>query len=178
MTVYELITQAIIEKLQQGVVPWRKPWKTNVGFPRNLISGKPYRGINVLLLSMLGFDSPWFLTFKQALERGGCVRKGSKGFPVVFWKFPKRDEEEATEEQDAKGKSPILRYYAEHLIMPSPGPIPGVKYAGALGIIAPPEAAVKRRRVKDSSETPASDRPGDNAGGRWAEGRFSRAPFP
>ena len=44
-TVYDVITNVIVEKLNQGVIPWRKPWRT-FGDPRNLISGKEYRGIN------------------------------------------------------------------------------------------------------------------------------------
>jgi antirestriction protein ArdC len=108
MTVYELITSRIVAKLQEGVIPWRKPWAATGSAPRNLVSGKPYRGINAFLLAMEGCPSPWFVTFKQALALGGSVRKGSKGFPVIFWKFPK---EELELEDDGKSRAAILRYF-------------------------------------------------------------------
>jgi antirestriction protein ArdC len=75
--------------LDKGEVPWRKPWNysgTALSLPRNYVSKKPYNGINVFLLLCTGFDCPFFVSYKQAKELGGCVRKGEKGFPVVFWK--------------------------------------------------------------------------------------------
>ncbi|HME69265.1 MAG TPA: ArdC family protein [Myxococcota bacterium] len=57
-SVYEIITDRIINKLEQGVVPWRRPWHAESGLLRNLISGKEYRGINVFLLSCQGYSSP------------------------------------------------------------------------------------------------------------------------
>src|SRR6267142_2324282 len=84
MNVYEIITERIIQSLQQGVIPWRRPWKV-AGHPRNFISTKPYRGINVLLLATQGYSSPYWLTYKQAAERGAHVRKGEKSTPIVFW---------------------------------------------------------------------------------------------
>ena len=85
-TVYDQITERIITLLESGTVPWRKPWKAQTGLPRNLISKKPYRGINVLLLHAMQYDSPFWLTYRQAQELGGHVRKGEKACPVVFWK--------------------------------------------------------------------------------------------
>ena len=82
--VYEIITQRIIEKLEQGVCPWRMPWTSEA--PKNLVSGKSYRGINILLLGSQGYVSPYWLTFKQAKSLGGYVNKGERGTPVVFWK--------------------------------------------------------------------------------------------
>ena len=63
MTVYEVITTRIVEMLQQGTVPWRKPWNASAGEPRNLVSGKGYRGVNVFLLSAMPFASPYWLTY-------------------------------------------------------------------------------------------------------------------
>src|SRR5260370_39640195 len=100
--------------LQQGTIPWRKPWRADAGEPRNLISGKPYRGINVFLLSAMPFASPYWLTYRQATERGGSVRKGSKGCPVVFWRWSSGDDEEAENGpggEPAKRRAPLLRYY-------------------------------------------------------------------
>jgi antirestriction protein ArdC len=109
-TVYQVITNRIVEMLEQGTVPWRKPWRT-AGEPRNLVSGKAYRGINVLLLSSMGFASPWWLTFRQALQLGGNVKKGSKGCPVVFWKWNDRDDDEESQNGEAKPqrRAPVLR---------------------------------------------------------------------
>jgi antirestriction protein ArdC len=104
MNVYEIITDRIVESLRKNVVPWRKPWVTQA--PKNLISGKNYRGVNVLLLGSAPHQSPWWLTFNQARDLGGSVKKGERGTPVVFWKI--------SEKKDARGKiekSFILRYY-------------------------------------------------------------------
>ena len=114
MTVYEVITTRIVEMLQQGTIPWRKPWSAGGGEPRNLVSGKTYRGVNVFLLSAMPFGSPYWLTYRQAAERGGSVRKGSKGCPVVFWRWSNGEEEQSDKGQGAepaKQRAPLLRYY-------------------------------------------------------------------
>lgn len=80
---YEAITARIIERIEAGVVPWQSPSIARVGFPRNFSTGKLYSGINVFLLGSQEFQSPYFLTFVQARELGGHVRKGEKGFPII-----------------------------------------------------------------------------------------------
>src|SRR5258708_31337929 len=82
-SVYEIVTARILEQLEQGVVPWHKPWRTEI--PCNLVSGKPYRGINVFLLGMQAKESKYWLTFKQANQLGGHVRAGEKASVVTFW---------------------------------------------------------------------------------------------
>jgi antirestriction protein ArdC len=62
-----------------------------------LSTGKPYRGINVWMLLCSGYSSNQWLTYKQAQDMGGQVRKGSKASPVVFWSFPKRENKETGE---------------------------------------------------------------------------------
>ena len=69
-SVPEIITENIVKQLEQGVAPWRKPWSTSI--PRNLISKKPYRGLNMFLLATQGYGSPYWLTFNQAGDSGGC----------------------------------------------------------------------------------------------------------
>jgi len=81
--VYSVLTDRIVNLLERGVVPWRQPW-ANVGAPKNLASGKPYRGFNVFALASASYSSPYWLTYRQAEERGGHVRKGEKGFLEVF----------------------------------------------------------------------------------------------
>lgn len=95
MNTYEVITERIIEAIETNkTLPWRRPWSTypTNSLPRNFFTKKAYHGINVFLLSMMGFQSPYWLTFKQAKDLGGFVRKGEKGCPVVFWSvFEKTD---------------------------------------------------------------------------------------
>jgi antirestriction protein ArdC len=106
-SVYDLITERIIAMLEAGTVPWRKPWQAKSGFPRNLVSGKCYRGINVFLLHAMSYESPFWLTFKQAQQLGGTVRKGEKACPVVFWKQLEIEDRESHEIE----KIPMLRFY-------------------------------------------------------------------
>jgi len=86
VSTYEQVTNRIIALLEAGTVPWQKPWKVMTGMPRNLVSKRPYRGINLLMLMASDFESPFWLTFRQANELGGHIRKGEKATPVVFWK--------------------------------------------------------------------------------------------
>jgi antirestriction protein ArdC len=76
----------------------------------NLASGRGYRGINVFLLSSSGYGSPYWLTYKQATERGGHVRKGEHGRKVVFWKIGTREVEDS-DGDTIERKSILLRYY-------------------------------------------------------------------
>jgi antirestriction protein ArdC len=85
MNTYEIVTERIINLLEQGVVPWRRPWSA-AGAPRNLVSKKIYRGVNFFLLSATKYVSPYWLTLKQANELDGSVRKGEHGEIVVFWR--------------------------------------------------------------------------------------------
>lgn len=86
--VYQAITMRILEALDKGVVPWRKPWATHA--PRNMASGHVYRGVNQLLLSCSTFVSPFWLTLKQANDLGGRIKRGERGTPIVFWKVIER----------------------------------------------------------------------------------------
>ena len=83
LDVYEMVTARILEKLAAGVVPWQSPSIARVGFPRNFSTGNLYTGINIFLLASLEYQSPYFMTYKQAQEMGGQVRKGEKGSPIV-----------------------------------------------------------------------------------------------
>ncbi len=105
----EIITDRIIQALEKGDIPWRKTW---INAPKNAISKKEYRGVNRLLLSMTDFSSPYFLTFKQARDLGGYVKKGSRGIPVVYWNISKVKKNEAEETTEISEKSiPFMRYY-------------------------------------------------------------------
>jgi antirestriction protein ArdC len=113
MHTYEIITERILQKLEHGIVPWHKPWEQ--GIPRNLVTHKPYRGINVFLTANAGFTLPYWLTLKQANAQDGTIRKGEKGTPVIFWKWLHRfattaDATDDTDDTTAK-HIPLLRYY-------------------------------------------------------------------
>ncbi|MFH0899137.1 MAG: zincin-like metallopeptidase domain-containing protein [Pseudomonadota bacterium] len=110
-SVYDVVTGRIVELLKQGVVPWRQSWR--VDLPRNLVTDKPYRGINSLLLACTRFKSPYWLTLKQANTLGGSVRPGERGMPVVFWKEPERGTRHAEDDKMSTARrAPVLRYYA------------------------------------------------------------------
>ena len=102
--VYQKVTERIIEKLEQGEVPWHMPWSSEL--PKNLVSGKTYRGINVFLLGSMGYSSPHWLTFKQTDSLGGHVNKGEKSTMVVFWKMWERENTDGEKES-----IPVLRYF-------------------------------------------------------------------
>ncbi len=87
--VYESVTARILECLNSGVVPWRKPWA--VSSPRNLSSGHVYKGINQILLSCTAFSSPYWVTLNQARQLGGKIKLGARGTPIVFWKVYEKE---------------------------------------------------------------------------------------
>lgn len=98
--VYQIVTDQIIAKLEQGVIPWHKPWSAKRGeCAHNWVSGRPYSGFNAMLL-----DAGEYATFKQIQEAGGHVKKGSKAHIVTFYKL-------FQDEEDANKKVPYLRYY-------------------------------------------------------------------
>lgn len=86
---YQHITDTIIAALEKGVVPWQKPWTAATGVPRS-VHGRPYGGINQILLGLAcmeyGWKHPVFITLPQANKLGGMVRKGERSSMVVFWK--------------------------------------------------------------------------------------------
>jgi antirestriction protein ArdC len=109
---YQIITDRIMALLEHGTVPWHKPWNGGEGgMPRNLVSGKPYRGINIFMLGVQGFASPYWLSFpKQVNDLGGRLQKGQHVSYVVFWKF--FDTEEPQDDGTPVTRHPpLLRWY-------------------------------------------------------------------
>jgi antirestriction protein ArdC len=94
MNTYEIVTERIINLLEQGVIPWRRPWSAT-GAPRNLVSKKIYRGVNLFLLSATKYVSPYWLTLRQANELRGSVRRGEQSQIVVFWQVDEASQSEA-----------------------------------------------------------------------------------
>lgn len=112
--VYDSVTDQIITLLDHGTVPWRRPWDPRSDGIRPLnVRGNLYRGANRAILPAMGFGSPIWMTFKQANERGGHVRKGEHGTMVTFWKFDRGEEPVQLdgEEQSTSGMRAILRAY-------------------------------------------------------------------
>ena len=99
---------------RQGLVPWRQPWN-GTGIPRNLVSMKPYRGINYFLLSASKHTSPYWVTMRQANELSGHVRRGEESTVIVFRKVDDaRDDAEdprVNERDDKARRRFLLRYY-------------------------------------------------------------------
>jgi len=112
MSVNDTITEQILTQLEHGTVPWRRPWRSR-GVPRNLLSRKPYRGLNVWLLRSRPSTSPFWLTFRQAQEIGGTVRKGEKGTTIVFWKFADDQRNDDGEQQSSRSSTaPLVLTYS------------------------------------------------------------------
>ncbi len=142
---YREITAKIIAELEQGIVPWARPWRSagqglTLSLPKNARTGKRYSGINVLILwdalDVRGFASCHWLTFKQALELGGSVRKGEKGTHVFYADrfIPEKERERAQIEGIEPESIPFLKRYTvfnaeqcdsmpDHLFAPRP-PLP------------------------------------------------------
>lgn len=113
--VYEIVTQNILDAIDKGVAPWRIPWKKSSAgsLPRSMSTRKPYRGVNVILLSLqglaAGYQSQWWGTYDHIANLGGQVRKGEKGTLVILWTSGVKKDK-----LDKKGKPEryfMLRYY-------------------------------------------------------------------
>ena len=102
MDIYQTITDRMIAEMEQGMIPWHKPWMA-AGAAISHTTGKAYSLLNQMLLGRAGE----YLTFKQVQTEGGCVRKGEKASLLVFWKFIEKEDEETGEIKQV----PFLRYY-------------------------------------------------------------------
>jgi len=121
-SLYREVTDKIITDLEGGIVPWVQPWgrvgiDAALAMPRNARTNRAYSGINILLLWSAvikgGYDAQSWLTFKQALELGGSVRRGEKGWTVCFAdSFVPKDEKERARQQgdDPQPLSFLKRY--------------------------------------------------------------------
>ncbi len=84
--IYSLVNDRIIAALEQGIVPWKRPWTGRL--PTNYDSGKQYRGVNILTLGIAemvhGYSSPYWITFRQAQKHGGHIKRGERATYIVF----------------------------------------------------------------------------------------------
>ena len=119
-SLYDEVTAKIIAQLEAGLFPWAQPWSSAAavpGLPRNAVSGRPYSGINVLILwgaVIEGcYPSQDWLTFRQALAAGGCVRKGERGHTIFYAdRFTPEDGREGSETPEGEPRSiPFLKRF-------------------------------------------------------------------
>jgi antirestriction protein ArdC/phage/plasmid primase-like uncharacterized protein len=117
------VASVIIDQLRRGTAPWTKPWEPGQvpSHPMNPITGKDYRGGNALWLmvqgNLRGYSDPRWMTFRQALGEGACVRKGEKGTRIQYWMWsgdePVRDEKTGQPKTDEKGEAITQRVQYE-----------------------------------------------------------------
>ena len=117
--IYQIVTDKIIARLEEGNIPWHKPWNVQ-GIARNYATGSIYRGINALLLSSNVHEHQYYLTYKQAADLGGRIRKGSKAEIVTYWNWiyvdkltgKKVSSQNSPSRPDTEvNKSAFLKYY-------------------------------------------------------------------
>jgi antirestriction protein ArdC len=121
VNLYDEVTARIVAQLEAGRLPWVQPWGqtggTGPGLPRNALTARPYSGVNVLILwgAVIehGFPSQSWLTFRQAQEAGGCVRKGERGQTVVYAdRFTPEAEKQRAEREGGEARAvPFLKRF-------------------------------------------------------------------
>ena len=102
MDIYKEVTDRIMAQLENGIIPWQKPWIAS-GNAISHVTGNAYSLLNQMLLGRPGE----YVTFAQCQKEGGRVKKGEKSSMVVFWKFIEQEDEETHE----KKQVPFLRYF-------------------------------------------------------------------
>lgn len=182
-SIYETVTNRIVEALAQGVVPWRKPWRGKDKMPCNAISKRPYHGVNLLLLSLTSFSDHRWLTIRQANESGGRIRRGERASIAVFWKHLEVGNEEDAQDGQRR-RIPLLRHYhvfnaeqceglnlpvlmddwsedlkvrserAEQIISSMPNP-PRIVEGGTVACYQPPEDLVRIPKIRDFDSSEA-----------------------
>lgn len=116
MDIYEKVTQMVVELLDRGVKPWSQPWSAGAGAIRPLRHNhQGYRGINVLILWVraqeAGYSSGYWMTYRQALELGGQVRKGEHSTQVVYYGSMVKEDPDASQDEDGRKRVRFLRTF-------------------------------------------------------------------
>jgi antirestriction protein ArdC len=184
--IYQQVTDRIIEALEQGTVPWRKPWDDRGGLPYSIGSGRTYRGVNITILSLSEYVDPRWGTFKAMKEAAvahaksqgrtivlvnqrwweiidgqkvwfdGGVRKGEKATDIILWKPVPRKAEEG--EESAGGSYLLLKSY---------------KVFNAAQVEGLPELPAKEER----EHTPVEEAERIVQGYVWSDGRSDTEPI-
>ncbi len=168
LDVHQRVTDIVLDLLERGVAPWQSPIDMRWQWPRNFATGQPYHGINVFLLSAPRYASPWFLTFVQALQLGGNVRKGEKGSLVVKYGTYARKDDQGDGGDDAAKPCGYLKAYTvfnacqiEGIEFPAAeqAPCPAVPHEAAEAIVQemPDAPVIHEGRTTGAYYTPALD---------------------
>jgi len=185
LDVYSRVTNKILADLEQGVRTWMKPWSGEHAAGRITRplrgNGKPYQGINVLLLwgaaLESGFSCPVWMTFKQALDLGAHVRKGEKGSLVVYADTLHKTEKDEATGEEVERNIPFLKSYTVFNVEQIEG-LPAHFYAKPEKA-AEPEAARDERLERFFRNTGAVIRyGGDRAFYSSASDHVQMPPFP
>jgi antirestriction protein ArdC len=135
--VQETVEQMIV-LLEQGVEPWEPGWDASRAMPYNAHTGKMYRGANIIRLAMRGraqgFGEGGWLTFKQALEHGGAVKKGEKGCPILIYQPGRAASAEEEQGEPGRPRGFARSAYVFHIsqcdgldaLAPAPAPMEGL----------------------------------------------------
>lgn len=114
---YQRITDYVIEQLENGEIIWQKKWNC-AGLPKNIITGHIYMGWNVFFLNFItqlcNYKTPYFLTYKQAMDAGGLIRREQKGYPVIWWATIEDKERIIT--IDETEQHPVFRVPKTHIV--------------------------------------------------------------
>ena len=141
LDLYEEITHRIIAQLETGVVPWKSPYLSAGGLPLNYRTGKHYQGINVFLLGSQSFTCPQFMTFLQAKELGGHVRKGEKGSLVVkYGTYSKTEDGKEASDETAETRRFLKGYTVFNVAQ-----IDGIDFPPS---ISPPELSLTEKTAR------------------------------
>lgn len=162
---YRQVTDFVMEQLEKGEIVWRKGWNSK-GLPRNIITGLPYRGWNVFFLNFVTlrkeYPTPYFLTFRQAQLKGGHIRKGEKGVPIVYW--AKIEDKKKSNEANAAEEEIKIRLVPRQYIVFNIAQTEGIEFPEA----AQPETVIDSLAacdaiVQDMPNVPPIQYKGDEA---------------
>jgi len=120
---YQEVTDSVIKTLEEGTVIWKCPWN-KTGLPKNVSTGVNYRGWNIFWLNFhtisKGYRTPYYITYKQASDLGGTIKKGEKGTKITYWatielkdkQFIKKD----STTNDHKEEHPVKMVPKDHIV--------------------------------------------------------------
>ena len=147
--IYQTVTNQIIEAMETATGQGRQLWDAQPSLPMNFSTGKPYSGMNILILwgaaMARGFQSPYWLTYKQAADMGGQVRKGEHGTRAVFYKpWESQETNSETGEAETKTGAVLKSFTAFNLDQIDGIEVPATEARPAFEILADAERLLQR----------------------------------